>query len=340
MRNFKRNIERYLGIGMAVLLVLAALYLPQGWFALRDAASQGRVQGESLVPLTVAQLDRGYERDIYERMCAYMEAYAQKDVNCSSREIDSDNESLRENIRQAENCVMMESLIKEEYLTLLEKWEFTIESCTQYVLMRQSDGQILLVANDICLDKGNGCKQELLIDGIDGTVYYLYNEENDRIPSIWEWLDFEAWEWWWILNDTYHTETAETVEDLPYNLEESTSISINAGRVMDEKTGEQIGLYDPESGRTFTYPAMRMSSIDNVDICCCLLDFGQNHSSWTLKVETAGRKDKGAVVRYQIRLGLPEVINSIPEMAERISLEEYDYSYETEMEKNIVESDP
>lgn len=336
MRNFKRNIERYLGIGMAVLLVLAALYLPQGWFALRDAALQGRVQGESLVPLTVAQFDRSYERDIFERMRAYMEAYAQEDVNCSAREIDSDTELLWENVRQAENCVMMGALIKDEYLTPLEKWEFSIENCTQYVLMRRSDGQILLVANDICLDKGNGCKQELLIDGIDGTVYYLYSEENARIHSIQEWFDFRAWEWWWILNDTYHTETAGTVEQLFYNPEESTSVSISGGRVINEKNGEQIGFYDPESGRILDYPAMWMSSLDDVDTWCCLLDFGENYSSWTLEVEAAGRKDKSAVALYQIRLGLPGVVNSIPEMAERISLAEYDQSYGTEMENTAA----
>ncbi len=68
MRNLKKNMGRYLGMGMTVLLVMAAVYLPQGWFALRDAASLDRVQEEVLAPLMVAQLDRSYERDIYQRM--------------------------------------------------------------------------------------------------------------------------------------------------------------------------------------------------------------------------------------------------------------------------------
>lgn len=327
MRNLKRNLGRYVGIGIAVLLVLAALYLPQVWFALRDAASQSRVQGEALVPLTVAQLDRSYERDIYERMCAFMEAYAKEDVNCSTKEIDPETESLWENIRQSETCILLEALRDAAYMTLSEEkgWDSVIESCTQYVLMRQSDGQILLVANDICLDRGDGCRQELLIDGVDGTVYYLYSEETGRLPSLWEWVDFEAWNWWWILNDTYHTETAKTLEELYFNLEEDTTIYIDAGRAINKKTGEQVGFYDPESGRIFGYPEMMLSSsVDDVDTCCCLLDFGQTQSGWSMEIDAWGRKDKSAAFLYQIRLGLPGVVNSIPEMKERISLPEYD----------------
>lgn len=335
MQRLRKNFGRYLGIGMAVLLVLAALYLPQGWFALRDAASQGRVQGEALVPLTVAQLDRSYERDIYERMRAFMEAYAGEDVNCSTKEIDPDNESLWENIRQAESCLLLDVLRSEAYLTSPEEkgWDSVIESCTQYVLMRQSDGQILLVANDICLDKGDGCRQELLIDGVDGTVYYLYSEETERAPSLWEWVDFDAWTWWWMLNDTYHTEAGKALESLYDNLEDDVYIEINednGAMMIGGKPNGQAGLYDPESQRVLGYPQISMYEAGDVDSCCCLLDFGQSQGSWTMEIEKWGSQGKVAKFSYQIRLGLPEVVKSIPEMAERISLMEYDWMYETE----------
>jgi len=311
---------------MAVLLILAALYLPQGWFALRDAASLGRVQGEVLAPLMVAQLDPGYERDIYERMRVYMEAYIQEDVNCSSKEMNPDNEALWENIQQAKNCLLTEALRGEGYLTLPEEkgWDSAIESCAQYVLMRRSDGQILLVANDICLDRGDGCHLELLIDGVDGTVYYLYSEETERVPSLWEWVASRAWDWWWILNDTYHTDAAKTPEELYDDFGADTSIRMDAGVATNEENGAQVGLYDSDSGKILGYPQMGMSSVEDVDTCCCLLDFGETQSSWTLEIETWGSRDKNAAFLYQIRLGLPGVVNSIPEMAERISLAEYD----------------
>ena len=146
-------------MGLAVLLVMTALYLPQGWFALRDAASLGRVQGEALAPLMVAQLDRSYERDINQRMRTYMEAYVQGDVNCSSKEIDPSDESLWEIINQADNCQLMDRLQGLQFVSngAMAGWDSNIESCIQYVLIRRSDGQILLVANDILLDKGDGC---------------------------------------------------------------------------------------------------------------------------------------------------------------------------------------
>ena len=330
MRNLKKNMGRYLGMGMTVLLVMAAVYLPQGWFALRDAASLDRVQEEVLAPLMVAQLDRSYERDIYQRMITYMEAYAQGDINCSSKDIDPGDESLWENINQVANCPLMNMVQEGQFVSdgKMAGWDSTIERCTQYVLIRQSDGQILLVANDIVLDKGGGCHMELLIDGVDGTVYYLESEENNFIPlKPTEFVDYYTWELCWALNDTYCTEGGNRVEEL-YNNEGNVSsamgdmeVSLN---VRDNKytSVEVNNLY---TGEVLDFASPWVSAEENTDTYCCLLTFGEVQSSWTMEIEA----QDGGAFRYRIRMGLPGVVNPIPEMAERISLAEYDQIYDT-----------
>ena len=342
----RRHFSRYLGMGLAVLLVLAALFVPQGWFARRDAASVDRVHGEALSPLMVAQLDSRYEQDIHDRMSAYMGAMALQDVMCSSKEIDPNNESLWDNIGQAENTLLVEVLRTEDYMRMDEEegWDSVIESCTQYVLMRKSDGQILLVANDIRLDKGNGCHMELLIDGVDGTVYYLESEEDHSVHWLRDWLDDRAWNWWWILNDTYYTEDAQILNDgsyYEYEVYEDTAI-------LSHDTGASVGVvYDGvtnkknmtesekevvEAGwlagwvRIFneSYPNIWVASAMNKDIYCCRLAFGEIADSWAMEIEMQDEED----YVYRIRLGLPGVVNLIPDMAQRISLAEYNQIYQ------------
>lgn len=340
----RRYFNRYLGMGLAVLLVLAALFVPQGWFALRDAASVGRVHGEALSPLMVAQLDSRYEQDIHDRMSAYMEAMALQDVMCSSKEIDPNNESLWDNIGQAENTLLMEVLRAEKYVLTAEEqgWDSVIENCTQYVLMRKSDGQILLVANDIRLDKGNGCHMELLIDGVDGTVYYLESEEDHSVHWLRNWLDDRAWNWWWILNDTYYTEDAQILNEGSYyeDYEDTVTFSISSGASVSAiydgatniKNMTESEMEVVEAGwlagwvRIFNeaYPNIWVSSSMNKDIYCCLLAFGEIADSWAMEIETQDEED----FVYRIRLGMPGVVNLIPEMAERISLAEYDQIYQ------------
>lgn len=336
----KRYLYRYLGMGLAVLLVLAALYVPQGWFALRDAASVGRVQGEVLSPLMVAQLDSRYEQDIQNRMCIYMEAMALQDVMCSSKEIDVSSESLWENIGQAENTLLINVLRGNKYVLMAEEqWKYsTIESCTQYVLMRKSDGQILLVANDIRLDKGNGCYMELLLDGVDGTVYYLESEEDHSVYWLRDWLDDNAWNWWWILNDTYYTEGAQHINETDPEAGEIFSYGIggntskadvyDAAININSLTESEYAALEEGWVRIFneSFPNIWVSSTMNKDIYCCRLAFGETAASWTMEIEA--QEDENFV--YRIRLGLPGIINFIPEMAERISLAEYNDIYQME----------
>lgn len=353
--NVKRYLNRYLGIGLPVVLVLAALFVPQGWFALRDAASADRVHGEVLSPLMVAQLDRSYERDIHERMSSCLEAIASQDVLCSSKEVDPGNESLRENIELAERSVMMETLIHDQFMASPEKQglDSAIVSCTQYVLMRQSDGQILLVANDIHMDKGDGWHMELLLDGVDGTVYYLENEEFAFRPEMRKWMEgYGAWNWWWILNDTYYTEEVKQLNDY-YDKEDAEIIAYDASISYDaniQKVDERNGIvwitkYNEYGEMTdelsFTEaevealkaegrwafeggnPNIWVSSVMNKETYCCLLSFGKISDSWTMEVE----EDEEGLLCW-IRLGLPSVIQAIPEMAQRISLAEYGQIYQ------------
>lgn len=342
----KRNWGKFLGIGLAAALVAAALYFPRGWFALQDAASQGRIQEESLAPLMVAQLDRSYESDIYERMRAFMEAYVLGDVNCSAKAVDPESESLWENMGDAENCLLMVALRDQIYMTspVWYGWESTIESCTQYVLMRKSDGQILLVANDILLDKGNGHHMELLLDGVDGTVYYLESEEDGTPPQLWKWLDDRARDWWWVLNESYHTEEIKLLSESYGEVTETNSAGIIVdvtGTVYDTLNGQSLNLYEDvkkefvANGATqiFRYvdPELWVSVEDNKEIYCCLLSFSEFSDSWTMEIESPKiESPESGDYRYRIRLGLPGIIKSIPEMAGRISLAEYGQAYEAE----------
>lgn len=323
MQRLKRNLGRYMEIGLAVLLVLAALYLPQGWFVLRDAASMGRVQGEALAPLMVAQLDRSYERDIYQRLRAYMEAYAREDVNCSSKEVDPGDESLWENISQAEDCRLMAALKGWQYVTdaSMKGQESVIESCSQYVLMRKSDGQILLVANDILLDKGYGRHMELLIDGVDGTLYYLESEEENYYPLLPKWFDDSyAWDWWWLLNETYCTEDEKRLEE-EYNEEMGrVALGREGSLTVNVYNTEYAGQYDSDGISVSDFSGTWVLNEGDTDIYCCLLTFGEVQDSWAMEIE----KQEGEDYFYRIRVGLPGVVNSVPEMAERISLTEYD----------------
>ena len=310
MEKIKRNWGRFLGIGLAAALVAVALYFPRAWFALRDAASQGRIQEESLAPLMVAPFDRSYERDIYERMRAYIEAYAQGDVNCSAKEIDPESETLQENIDDGKSSLLLEALIEQMYVrdAKMYGWIPTIESCTQYVLMRKSDGQILLVANDIRLDKGDGCHMELLLDGVDGTVYYLQSEEYNSGLPLKKWLDDRVWDWWWILNESYCTEDIkslnESYEEQPYD----------SDRIL---VGTDGVIYDTN---------LWVSVERNKETYCCLLSYGELSHSWSMEIESL---DSGNY-QYRIRLGLPGIVKSIPEMAALISLAEYEEVYDAE----------
>lgn len=335
----KRYLSQYLWVGLAALLVIAALFVPQGWFALRDAAALNRTHGETLSPLMVAQLNRSYERDINERMNVFMNALDLQDVICSSKEIDPGSESLWENIRQAENSLMMEWLIDASFIRNAEAqgWEPVIESCAQYVLMRQSDGQILLVANDIYLDKGDGCYMELLLDGVDGTVYYLESMENNLAPQIGKWMDGTlAWYWWQMLNADYHTETELLREDVENiagyidkkraNLEYEERV-FDADAIFDELTPEESEAVSAGWVRIFSesYPNIWVLSTLNKDIYCCQLYFGELADSWAMETEEV--QDEGTL-QYRLRLGLSGVVQAIPEMAERISLAKYDQIYQ------------
>lgn len=328
----KRYLSQYLWVGLAALLVIAALFVPQGWFALRDAASLNRTHGETLSPLMVAQLNRSYERDINERMNVFMNALALQDVICSSKEIDPGNESLWENIRQAESSLMMEWLMDGQFIRNAEEqgWDSTIESCAQYVLMRQSDGQILMVANDIYLDKGDGCHMELLLDGVDGTVYYLESMENNPHLQMGKWMDgYVAWYWWQMLNADYHT------EDIVGNIEkigaknylEYEEREFDADAFFDELTPEEREAVSAGWVQIFSdsYPHIWVLSALNKDIYCCQLNFGEIADSWAMETE---KVQVEGTMQYRVRLGLSGVIQAIPEMAERISLAKYDQIYQ------------
>lgn len=341
----KRYLSQYLWVGLAALLVVAALFVPQGWFALRDAASLNRTHGETLSPLMVAQLNRSYEHDINERMSVFMNALALQDVICSSKEIDPGNESLWENIRQAGNDLMMKWLMDGSFIRNAEAqgWDPVIESCVQYVLMRQSDGQILLVANDIYLDRGDGRHREFLLDGVDGTVYYLESEENNSDLRIGQWMDDSLARYWWqMLNADYHTEHAELlhedVEDIAgyINIEKriaknySKSSVFDADAFLNELTTEEREAVSAGWVQIFSdsYPHIWVFSSLNKDIYCCQLNFGEIADSWAMETEKVQDEGTEGTLQYRVRLGLSGVVEAIPEMAGRISLAKYDQIYQ------------
>lgn len=354
----KRYLKQYLWVGLAVLLIAAALFVPQGWFIMRDAASLNRTHGEELSLLMVAQLDRSYERDVHERMTVYMDAAAGRgDVMCSSKEIDPANESLWENIGQTEENLLMQILRDYGFVPSEDKkeLELAIESCTQYVLMRKSDGQILLVVNDIWLSMMDDSHMELLLDGVDGTIYYLESEEHysGYRPKLTKMDDYYAWTLWWVLNDVYQTENtlpqnegaAHSVGDTENAYARQTEayesyIMKQAlyGNLSVSEMEEWLALYgnlsagEGEAADTArkqyfndgdTYAEIWVSTMLGKDIYCCLLPFGELSVSWSMEVEMP---EDGEFL-YRIRLGLPGVVNAIPEMAERISLAEYFYKY-------------
>ncbi len=303
--------RRYWGIGLTLLLVAGALLLPWGWFALRDASTMGSIHGETLDPLTVTQLDRSYERSIYNRLSAYLEASAADDVVCSRKEIEQDEESLWENIGQAQEStlLMAAQALGYDYGVFVDRQD-VIESCTQYVLMRKSDGQILLAANDIHLLRKDGCHTEMLIDGVDGTVYYAEYEENGEfyekygLSSWMDWIEPQAVEWLWMLNDSYQSE--------PINRTEAyyDSIKVKENFSIVSNTEEWQGVLE------YTDFSIRIRKEENKRIYCCLLAFGSLSDSWTMEWE----EEDG---NFRLRFGLYQVIRNIPELAEKAVLTDY-----------------
>lgn len=324
--------RRYLGIGLTVLLIMAALFMPDWWFALRDAASRNRVQGENLAPLMVAQLDRSYENDIHARLNAYFEAGSMGDVICSSKKIDTGSETLWENLGQAQQSLLMQMLQGNGYLSPYgEKWGYAIdvESCTQYVLIRESDGQILLVANDIHLYGENDRHMELLLDGLDGTVYYVESEEDLAIP-LERWAGEEGWELWYVLSENYHasyTEEEVVEVDAYIDINTDTDMVISASGTKME-TFSDVGNKAPREYfadvqwiQIFDTQNSWSAGWENREVYCCQLDYGTVSDCWSLETEET---ENGF---YRIRLGFPRVVNFIPEMAERIELAEFSQIY-------------
>lgn len=310
----KREMKRFAGIGMVVLLILAALFLPRGWFVLRDAAALDNFHEESLAPLMVADLDSSYERRTFERIRNYMGAQATGDVICRSKDVDIENAGLQEELEQAMTCTLMNVLQEYGLVELGYGAPIEIESCTQYVLIRESDGQILLVANDILLSKGDGIYAELLVDGVDGTVYYLGSDEYGNIRKVQSVLyDSDIQLWYWVASDTYALLSDN--DESPYtDVEVNESYTLN---VSGEKTGaltsyldsaySDVWIYEDESSLTF----------------CYRLPFGQNLTSWSLEINDI---EENNLIRFQI--GFQAIVSEIPEMAQRIELAQYEEFFE------------
>lgn len=303
--------RRYWGIGLTVLLVIGALLLPQGWFALRDASTMGSMHGETVDPLTVTQLDRSYERNIYHRLSSFLEASAADDVVCSRKKIEQDEESLWENISQAQESVLMTVLQDLGFYGIFLDGQNVIESCTQYVLMRKSDGQILLVANDIHLLREDGCHTEMLIDGVDGTVYYAEGEESEGLIekyglSPWvDWIDLQAVEWMWLLCDNYQAENINGTGSYSGGWKADGNISVIGSEEKQQSILQYTDLY------------IRIKREENKQIYCCLLAFGNLSDSWTMEWEVEEGEN------FRLRFGLHQVIRNIPELAERVAFTDY-----------------
>lgn len=331
-----------MGIGAAILLAMAALFLPGGWFMLRDAASLGRMQGETLAPLMVAQLDRSYENDIYRRMSAYFAACAAGDVICSSKEVDAGNEALWDNIGQSEQSVLMQSMID----ALVPYGELgknrILESCTQHVLMRESDGQILLVTNDIRLASEDDSRIELLIDGLDGTIYYIGIEAH-FVFSLETLEDTDAWELWWMLSENYHAQTdtlwteieqrteveqwgadAYTLKELKAILDRTSKVFVNSAQSSEYKEIAPSAYFEDAGWIRFMGNgpiSAWVASWGDRDVYCCQLVFEHLSNGWSMVVTNTGKKIS------LVQMGFPDVVNAIPEMAERIELPQYNEIY-------------
>lgn len=308
--------KRYAGIGTAALLILAALFLPRGWFMLRDAASLDNFHEESLAPLMVAELDSGYERRTFERIRNYMGTQAVGDVICSSKEIDAGNESLWEELDLAMTGELPTFLLDMGLVALGEKYGalLEIESCTQYVLIRESDGQILLVANDILLRKDSGAYAELLIDGVDGTVYYLRSEEyGDVHKEQARLMDSDILLWYWLANNAYGIQQEDS--EIAYiDVEEVENVNLN----MSGNKTELLINYEENA-----YSNAWIFEDESTLTLCYRLRFGQNLTSWSLELHDMEGQN---LVCYQ--MGFPAIVSAIPEMAQRIELSQYEEFFE------------
>ncbi|MCM1120692.1 MAG: hypothetical protein NC543_15170 [bacterium] len=335
-----RYLKQYLWVVLALLMAAVALSVPWGWFALRDAASLNRTHGEALSPLMVTELDHSYERDVNERMRAYNLAQNTDGLLCSSKEIDPGNASLWENISQAQDNQMMDALRSMRCVLI---WGDTgmdafIESCTQNVIMRQSDGQILLVVNNIRLVKDDGRHMELLLDAVDGTIYYLESEEIHSVHRMWDWSEDIVWDWWWLLNQAYQADDAkwanvtvdeETTKEMYIDWEKHIA---QAEKYNELNTLETDGWSEEEKTamrwlRIYSedWPCIWTRCTWNKDTYCCMLGFGELSNGWTMEIEE--QEDE---FHYRIQLGMYHVVNAIPELAQRVSLTEYDQIYQEE----------
>lgn len=334
-----KYLKQYLWVVLALLMAAVALAFPRGWFALKDAASLNRTHGEELSPLMVTELDHSYEKDVNERIRAYNLAQNTDGLLCSSKEIDSSNASLWENISQAEDNQLMDALRTSKYVRMLgdEGMEASIESCTQHVIMRQSDGQILLVANDIRLVNDDGRHMELLLDAVDGTIYYLESEEIHSVHRMWDWSEDIAWNWWWIANKAYQTDdvkwadvtvdeemTKEMYTDWEKNVAQAGEFNLNymeSGDWSDEEKSVVRWIRIYSEG----WPCIWTKCTQGKDTYCCMLGFGELSNGWTMEMEQQEEE-----FHYRIQLGMYHVVNAIPELAQRVSLTEYDQIYQEE----------
>lgn len=335
-----KYLKQYLWVVLALLMAAVALVFPRGWFYLKDAASLNRTHGEELSPLMVTELDHSYERDIYERMKAYNLAQNTDGLLCSSKEIDSSNASLWENISQAEDNQLMDALRTMKYVLMWgEKgMEVSIESCSQHVIMRQSDGQILLVVNDIRLVKDDGRHMELLLDAVDGTIYYLESEEIHSAHRMWDWSEDIAWDWWYIVNQAYQAQDVkwadvtvdeETVKEMYSDWDKK---AINSER-FDELINMESDDWSDEEKNSLLWirihsegwPCIWTKCTRNKDTYCCMLSYGELSNGWTMEIE-----EQEEEFHYRIQLGMYHVVNAIPELAQRVSLTEYYEIYQEE----------
>lgn len=335
-----KYLKQYLWVVLALLMAAVALSVPRGWFALKDAASLNRTHGETLSPLMVTELDHSYERDVNERVRAYNLAQNTDGLLCSSKEIDPSNASLWENISQAQDNPLMDALRGRKYVLIWEDkgMEASIESGTQHVIMRRSDGQILLVVNDIRLVKDDGCHMELLLDAVDGTIYYLESEEIHSVHRMWDWSEDIAWDWWWLLNQAYQADDAKWADmtddekptkEMYIDWEENVAKTDKSSEInyMDSVTWSDEEKNAVRWIRIYSegWPCIWTKCTPSKDTYCCMLGFGELSNGWTMEME-----EQEEEFHYRIQLGMYHVVKAIPELAQRVSLTEYDQIYQEE----------